>query len=146
MVFVPTAAVYHQHADSLLRYLKKKFKFAFWRVLAVSKNPTKAVKDSHTPQLMKIQVLFVPLVVLAGFCDVFRRSVVPFSAIACLIFVLSTLPFSLRALRKDRLIGILSPFILFARSCAQLSGVVLGASYFLLIPSTRRVLRAIAGG
>ena len=57
MKFAPAAIVYHTHPDTLSRYLKKKYKFAFWRVLAVRKNPSKAVKDSHTPQLMKLQLL-----------------------------------------------------------------------------------------
>jgi len=39
-------------SDTLSKYLKKKYKFAFWRILAVRKNRSKAVKDSHTPQLM----------------------------------------------------------------------------------------------
>ena len=65
MKFAPAAIVYHTHPDTLSRYLKKKYKFAFWRVLAVRKNPSKAVKDSHTPQLMKLQLLFAPALLLA---------------------------------------------------------------------------------
>jgi hypothetical protein len=51
MRFVPQAIVYHTHPDTLSKYLRKKYKFAFWRVLAVSKNTSKGVKDSHTPQV-----------------------------------------------------------------------------------------------
>jgi len=65
MKFAPTALVYHTHPDTLSKYLKKKYKFAFWRILAVRKNRSKAVKDSHTPQLMKLQLLFVPTLVMA---------------------------------------------------------------------------------
>ena len=38
MKFVPAAIVYHTHPDRFWSYLKKKYKFAFWRVLAVRKN------------------------------------------------------------------------------------------------------------
>src|SRR5882757_11067209 len=69
MKFVPAAIVYHTHPDTLLRYLKKKYKFAFWRMLAVRKNPRKGVKDSHTPQVMKLQLLFVPALVVAVVLD-----------------------------------------------------------------------------
>ena len=69
MKFVPAAIVYHTHPDTLLWYLHKKYKFAFWRVLAVRKNPSKTLKDSHTPQLMKVQLLFAPVLLLAIFCD-----------------------------------------------------------------------------
>ena len=58
MKFAPQAMVYHTHPDTLSKYLKKKYKFAFWRVLAVRKNPGKGIKDSHTPQIMKLQLLF----------------------------------------------------------------------------------------
>lgn len=62
LIFVPDAVVYHQHDDTLKKYLKKKYNFAFWRVVALKKNPNKAVKDSHTPQLMKVQVLLTPFI------------------------------------------------------------------------------------
>jgi GT2 family glycosyltransferase len=58
MKFAPEAIVFHTHPDTLSKYLRKKYKFAFWRVIALRKNPSKVVKDSHTPQLMKLQLLF----------------------------------------------------------------------------------------
>jgi GT2 family glycosyltransferase len=142
MIFAPAAAVYHQHPDNLVRYVKKKFKFAFWRVLAVRRNPAKAVKDSHTPQLMKMQMLCLPLIALAAVCDITRLISLPLFAMACAVFVLSTLPFSLRALNRDLLVGIISPFILFVRSSAQLSGVISGLLYFMILPTTKRLAQA----
>jgi hypothetical protein len=41
-------------------------------------------------------------------------------------FLISTLPFALRAVRKDPIVGILSPALLAARSCAQILGVTAG--------------------
>lgn len=126
MKFVPGAIVYHQHPDSFWRYLKKKYKFAFWRVLAVKKNPDKAVKDSHTPQLMKLQLLFAPALVTGLGADLFVRPPVSISAIVAAVFLLSTISFSVRAALKDPIIGLLAPGILAARSCAQLLGIVSG--------------------
>lgn len=57
MVFIPEAVVYHTHPNTFYDYLKKKYKFAYWRMLALKKNPQKVVNDSHTPQTMKIQLL-----------------------------------------------------------------------------------------
>jgi GT2 family glycosyltransferase len=65
MRFAPGAIVYHTHPETFFSYLKKKYKFAFWRVLAVRKNPSKGLKDSHAPQVMKLQLLFPPALVLA---------------------------------------------------------------------------------
>jgi glycosyltransferase involved in cell wall biosynthesis len=124
MKFAPNAIVYHIHPDTLSKYLKKKYKFAFWRVLAVRKNRSKAVKDSHTPQLMKLQLLFAPALALALCFDLAVRPSVSVSLLVLAGFLASTLPFSLRAVRKDQTVGLLSPFLLAARACAQLLGVL----------------------
>jgi glycosyltransferase involved in cell wall biosynthesis len=129
MKFVPAAIVYHTHPDTFSRYLKKKYKFAFWRVLAVRKNPSKGVKDSHTPQIMKLQLLFAPVLLAAGVFDLVVRPTVPVSAFVLGGFLLSTLPFTLRAIRKDPIVGILSPVLLAARACAQVLGVAGGLMY-----------------
>jgi len=126
MKFAPAAIVYHTHPDSLSAYLKKKYKFAFWRVLAVRKNPSKAVKDSHTPQLMKLQLLFAPVLLASLAFDLAVRPVVPASAIVLTVFFISTLPFTMRAIVKDPVVGLLSPALLAARACTQLLGVSTG--------------------
>ena len=129
MTFAPEAIVYHTHPDTFWRYLKKKYKFAFWRVLAVRKNPTKAVKDSHTPQIMKLQLLFLPAILLAVVVDLVLRPKVPVSMLVLAAFLLSTLPFAVRAIRKDPIAGVLSPVLLAARACAQVLGVSAGLIY-----------------
>jgi glycosyltransferase involved in cell wall biosynthesis len=126
MKFVPTAIVYHTHPDTLWEYLRKKYKFAFWRVLAVRKNPNKAMKDSHTPQLMKLQLLFAPVLLLAILGDLVVHPRIPASLLVCAAFLVSTFPFAWRAVSKDPTIGLLSPVLLAARACAQLVGVTAG--------------------
>jgi 4-amino-4-deoxy-L-arabinose transferase-like glycosyltransferase len=126
MKFVPAAIVYHTHPETLWSYLKKKYKFAFWRVLAVRKNPNKALKDSHTPQLMKLQLLLAPALLLAISYDWVVRPKLPVSLLVCAAFLVSTLPFVFRAMPKDPFVGMLSPVLLAARACAQLLGVTAG--------------------
>ena len=127
--FVPEAVVYHSHPQTLTGYLKKKYKFSFWRVLAVRKNPEKALKDSHTPQVMKLQLFFVPALVLAAAVDVIKRPSVPLSAIVAAAFFVSTLPFIARALPKDGNVALCSAILLAARSGAQFLGVAAGLIY-----------------
>ena len=62
MVFNPGAVVYHIHPDTVADYARKKYKFAYWRMVAVRKNPNKAMKDSHTPKMMKLQLLLPPAI------------------------------------------------------------------------------------
>ena len=108
MKFAPAAVVYHTHPDGFWKYMRKKYKFAFWRVLAVRKNPAKIVKDSHTPQIMKLQVLLAPSLLFSIALDVALRPPVPITAFVLATFFLSTLPFALRAAAKDPVIGLLS--------------------------------------
>jgi cellulose synthase/poly-beta-1,6-N-acetylglucosamine synthase-like glycosyltransferase len=129
MKFVPAAIVYHTHPDTLSRYLKKKYKFAFWRMLAVRKNPNKGLKDSHTPQLMKLQLLFPPTLLIAVALDLTIRPSLPSSALVLAAFLVSTLPFTSRAMAKDPIVGLLSPALLAARACAQFLGVAAGMIY-----------------
>jgi GT2 family glycosyltransferase len=129
MKFVPNAIVYHTHPDTLSKYLKKKYKFAFWRMLAVRKNPSKGVKDSHTPQTMKLQLLLAPALVAAVLFDLIIRPRIPVSLLVLAAFLLSTLPFALRVAAKDPIVGMLSPILLALRACAQFLGVSSGIIY-----------------
>jgi glycosyltransferase involved in cell wall biosynthesis len=123
MKFAPQAIVYHTHPDTFISYLRKKYKFAFWRMLAVRKNPNKGIKDSHTPQMMKLQLLLLPALLSALALDVFEGSKLVWSLAVLVAFLLSTLPFTFRAVRKDPAVGMLCPLLLAARSCAQFAGV-----------------------
>lgn len=129
MKFVPTAIVHHTHPDTLRNYLRKKYKFAYWRMLAVRKNPEKVVKDSHTPQIMKLQLVFAPALLLALAFDIAVRPAIPAWICVVTAFLISTLPFTIRAIKKDVVVGFFSPALLAARSVAQLVGVCGGVVF-----------------
>lgn len=129
MKFAPSAVVFHTHPDTFAKYLKKKYKFAYWRVLAVRKNPAKGVKDSHTPQVMKLQLLLLPALLLAIPIDFALRPRILATALVLAAFASTTIPFAARAVRKDPAAGLLSPVLLAARACAQFLGVAAGILY-----------------
>jgi glycosyltransferase involved in cell wall biosynthesis len=131
MVFNPKAVVYHMHPDTLSAYLGKKYKFAFWRIVALKKNPNKAVKDSHTPQLMKVQLLFPPLIFTALLYSGFSETGVTATLLLLSFFIFTTFPFILNAIKKDALLALLTPSLLFLRSAAQCAGVAGGIVYSL---------------
>lgn len=134
MKFVPSAIVYHTHPHTLWRYVKKKYKFAFWRILALKKTPKKTLKDSHTPQVMKVQLLLAPAFLLAISRDLLVHPTIPASALVLAAFLVSALPFALRAAKKDPLVGLFSPMILAVRACSQALGVVAGLIYTFRTP------------
>jgi Asp/Glu/hydantoin racemase len=78
---------------------------------------------------MKLQLLFLPALFLAVILDLTLPWKISLSALVVAAFLLSTVPFALRAIRKDPVVGILSPILLAARSCAQMLGVAAGMIY-----------------
>lgn len=123
MIFQPQATVYHRHSDSLWSYFRKKFMIGYWKAQIVRRFPGRAIQDSHTPQVMKLQILLVALMIAAGL-GMFITSWSGFLlAAAILAFMISALPFLHKAWGKDRAVALASPFLLFLRAAA------LGAGY-----------------
>ena len=123
MVFNPKALVFHMHPHNLKSYLQKKFKFACWRVRAVRRNPNKILKDSHTPFIMKLQVMLLPFVLLALPFSLIYPYLLP---IFLGLYFMTAIPFAIKAIKKDIAVGLLSPVVLFLRSIAQFLGLAGG--------------------
>jgi cellulose synthase/poly-beta-1,6-N-acetylglucosamine synthase-like glycosyltransferase len=125
MVFNPDAVVFHlRHPDSLQRYLRQKFWRGYWRMVVYRRFPDKMVRDTYTPQSLKIQVL--TLFGAAGCLPVGLVFTPAFGLAALLlgVFVLSTVPFALAAARRDIAVAALSPFLLALRAVTIGCGVV----------------------
>lgn len=146
MVFQPAAVVDHLHASTLNAYLRKKQIIGYWKSQVVRRFPDRAVKDSHTPQAMKVQmglsVLLIPSLIVgvagAVFAPLFRtrgkpgirkgssgQLLAPFSLLT-LLFLASTIPFARKAWSKDRWVALLSPALLFGRALALSAGYAKG--------------------
>jgi cellulose synthase/poly-beta-1,6-N-acetylglucosamine synthase-like glycosyltransferase len=127
MVFNPGAAVYHQHPETLMAYFRRKFNIGYWKVRVLRRHPGKAVSDSHTPQSLKVQMgfAFIMVPLLALLC--LRPFFWYLSLLAGVLFLLSVVPFSVKALRKDLAVGLVAPFLLFVRAMALGLGMVKGA-------------------
>lgn len=129
MVFQPTAVVYHLHAASLASYARKKFFIAYWKAQIVRRFPRRGVKDSHTPQIMKVQMGLSMLAVAAGVLSLIMPGV-GLAAVATLLFLflLTTVPFAHKAWPKDRAVALATPCLLLVRalalSCGYLWGIV----------------------
>lgn len=61
LVFVPDAIVFHTHPDTARKYFKKRYTFAFWRLVSTSKIPSKVMNDDHTHQTQKLQIVLTGL-------------------------------------------------------------------------------------
>lgn len=132
MLFIPEAKVWHSHVDSIRGYIRKKMKIGYWKVLALKRNPEKTTGDSHTPQTLKMQILLS-----ASFLPSFALPEIPETGISgplaiVIFFLLTTLPLTGRALRKDFRVGLSAPFYISLRAFSLLIGLMLGGVIFLV--------------
>lgn len=126
LVFAPVAAVYHRHDTSLSEYWRRKFGIGYWKALLLRWHPERAVRDSHTPQVLKVQIGLEGLLGLFLFLAPFwALAHWPALAVAAL-FVLTTAPFLGRVARQDPAVAAVSPFLLVWRALALGAGLAAG--------------------
>ncbi|MFV0523553.1 MAG: glycosyltransferase [Acidimicrobiales bacterium] len=127
MVFAPKAVVEHLHADSLRSYLRKKYFIGYWKAFVVRRYPNVAVKDSHTPQVLKVQMLLASaLGVSVGAAPLAPAAASVVSTASAAAFGLSSVPFVRKAWRSDRAVGAMAPFGLLARAVGLTAGFGMG--------------------
>lgn len=130
MVFNPRAVVYHRHPESLSQYLRQKFYRAYWRVPLYRKNRPKVLKDSYTPQTLKLQLLLLYLLPIAlGYA--LLRGPLPLVALITSLF-LTLLPTAWWNFCRDRAVGLASVPLLLLRDMAFALGLLWGAGRLLV--------------
>lgn len=134
MIFNPNAIVYHYHPTSLRKYIKRKFKAAFWRILVYRKHPNKISKDTHTPHSIKLQIVSIVIILLWGFLGlIFAKWLLGLILIGLSTTLLSFLPPIIKALKKDPVVGLISPVLITLRDFAYIIGLIAG-----ILKSVRR--------
>ncbi|MDW8072525.1 MAG: glycosyltransferase, partial [Anaerolineae bacterium] len=130
LVFNPRAIVYHAHPTTVWHYLRRKAIYGYWRVPVYARYPDKTAGDTHTPPLLKWQLglAAVTLILLPfGGWSTWVRGLWLFTAI---IFLGTTVPFMLKALRRDPIIALISPPLLWLRAMAVGWGLMWGLVHF----------------
>ncbi|MFQ5963106.1 MAG: glycosyltransferase [Candidatus Scalinduaceae bacterium] len=130
MVFNPKAFIYHQHPNSLIRYLRIKFRRAFWRMVVYKRYPEKILKDTYTPPNLKFQVLFFYCIIFSFLGAFFSYYFVCIFIIALLLFFFTTINFTLIILKDDMRVGLLAPVFLFLRASALGFGIIYGVVFW----------------
>jgi glycosyltransferase involved in cell wall biosynthesis len=127
LVFNPRAFVWHTHPDTLKKYLRVKFWRGYWRMVVYTRYPGKAVKDTYTPLVIKIQTLLllgtmgmIPMALVFRSVPLYWIGVLPAAAL------LSSLPFSVKVFRHDRFVGLLSPVYCLFRAVVFAAGTCWG--------------------
>ena len=126
LVFKPGAVVYHSHPESLLAYARRKFIYGYWRARVYERHPQKVPSDSRTPLSQKLQIALVPLIVLSLATSLAWSDCWYASAALAGSFVLTTLPFVIRTLRRDPLVGLIAIPVTLASATAAAAGLMCG--------------------
>lgn len=125
MVFNPDAVVAHlRHPDTLVKYARQKFWRGYWRMVVYRRFPGKMVKDTYTPQALKLQVLTLAGAAAALPAGLLWPPAPVLSAASLLVFLASTVPFALQTARRDPAVALLSPPFLAVRAAAIGAGVL----------------------
>jgi hypothetical protein len=123
----PTAKVYHlKHASSLSEYFRKKFNIGYWKVVVLRRYPGKFVTDSHTPPILKIQILLTGTGMGLLLLGCAQPLALWLSLIAWATFFLTTAPFLVTTMVKDQQAALVSPILLLVRSMALGFGFMTG--------------------
>jgi len=138
LVFVPGAIVYHHHDATIREYWQRKFGIGYWKALLLRWHPERAVRDSHTPQVLKLQVGLVGLLCLLLPLALFWSPVLWGVLAAAVLFFLSTVSFLVRAIRRDLAVAAVAPLFLLLRSLALGTGLTIGFLHFSREKSARR--------
>ncbi len=127
LVFQPGAAVFHRHAATLPQYFRKKFIIGFWKAQVARRYPEKTFRDSHTPQVMKVQITLMGLCCLLLLGALFYHSLAWAALAAFASMLATTLPFSLKAARCDPAVACAAPGLLIVRALALGMGYAWGS-------------------
>jgi lipopolysaccharide/colanic/teichoic acid biosynthesis glycosyltransferase/glycosyltransferase involved in cell wall biosynthesis len=118
MRFQPAAVVEHLHSPTLRRYFSKKFNIGYWKAQIVRRYPERGFRDSHTPQILKIQMALIALLLTALAVTLVATWSIVVAAGLLFVFLATTLPFAKKAWPKDRAVALSAPALLAVRATA----------------------------
>ena len=138
MVFNPAAVVYHTHSNTLWNYIRKKFRIGFWKALVLKKHPNKIARDSHTPQSLKLEMVFAMLFLISLFVSPLNNDFLSYALFPLIGFLATSSPFIVKLFRKDPVVALFSPFLLFVRAVSLSFGLIMGALKFYFLDKSAR--------
>jgi lipopolysaccharide/colanic/teichoic acid biosynthesis glycosyltransferase len=138
LVFAPAAQVYHRHNPTLAAYARRKFLIAHWKVPVTRRHPGRAMRDSHTPQALKLQMGLAAVTavafLIAALVSLFGWGLGAPALAVCLlpalVFGLTEIPFLVKVWGRDRGVTLPAVGLLWVRAFALGTGFALGLIHF----------------
>ncbi len=144
LVFAPAARVSHLHDSSVREYFRRKYYIGFWKALMIRWHPERMVQDSHTPQVLKVQIVLLAALVALAPLALLGLIWPPLNwlwaavAATALSFLLTTLPFVRKLARRSPALALIGPPMLVVRALALGSGYLIGTIHFAGTPPGAR--------
>jgi len=117
---------YSIHDHTLGEYARRKFWIGYWKVRVMREHPDKLVRDSHTPQVLKLQMGLAALGALLAVGGILSWWLQLAGLVAWAALLLSGLPFLIKLLRRDPAVMLVAPLLLFVRAWALGLGFLVG--------------------
>ncbi len=130
LIFVPQAIVYHQHVTSLWKYARRKYGIGYWKPLVLRRHPDKALHDSHTPQVVKIQIGLLASALLTTSVTVLDYAWALAADAFWLLLFVSMLPLLSKIGRRDPAVVVIAPFLISVRAFCLGLGLLRGFQRF----------------
>lgn len=158
LVFAPEAQVVHFHDHDIGDYARRKYYIGYWKALLARWHPERMVQDSHTPQVLKVQIVLLaaglgllPLAVASIFWPLLTW-IWPLIGLVVVAFLATTVPFMRKLAQKSPGLALIAPGMLLVRAAALGSGFLFGAIHFAgtppgarqpVIPGWKRVIKRL---
>jgi glycosyltransferase involved in cell wall biosynthesis len=127
IAFVPQAAVEHHHHTSMRSYVRRKFWIGYAKARIGRRHPDKLIRDTYTPQGLKLQVGFAGLAVLGLAAAPLHKRGLVVAAIATAGFAASAVPFMRFGRSREPNLATRVPAYLVARALALGAGFTAGS-------------------
>jgi len=139
LVFAPDAIVYHRHDATPGDYLRRKVGIGYWKALLLRRHPQKATRDSHTPQVIKMQMGLLAVALALTLAAIVAPQIVLLAASTWLAFGLTMLPFLIKIARRDPGVLLVAPWMIALRTLGLGLGLAVGLIWFGLRSAPTRV-------
>lgn len=132
LVFNRLAVVYHGHVATWRGYARLKARRGYWRMAVYRMHPGKALRDSYTPQILKLQVLLVYLALGLALLSFLWAPLLWGTLASMAALLLSAWPFTKLVARLDRPVTPWAPWFVVLRAGAFAAGIAAGVGATLL--------------
>jgi GT2 family glycosyltransferase len=130
LVFVPDAIVYHRHDATPGEYARRKYYIGYWKALVLKRHPDKAVRDSHTPQVIKVQMGLLAAALALSASAMFIPNWMPIALGLWLTLGLTMLPLLIKIARRDAPLLWIAPWLILMRAFSLGLGLAIGLIRF----------------